>query len=313
MGNDNSTGGGDTTKMIVLEYVCPALGTITANLMFAAPLRDVYVAVQAGRGLGDLNPTPWAFMLGNTVGWVTYGLMLRNPFVLLANAPGLLSSVWLNQQAAKLSSYPRGGGDVIADHHQAQSRSPLLVPQREQRRVDGDNGQAESVVTIANQEKQSTADDIAPLSLHDGLVLANVLLWMIVLVVLMFADVAAEQQRFVVGLVTNMLLVIFYAGPLSTIRTVMCRVKHTASIHIPTMITNTLNGVFWAAYGYAVSDPFISVPNSLGAGLGLVQVLLYVLYPRRATAATTTTASEPPDDHQVRAVDNAAAASATEP
>jgi hypothetical protein len=245
-------------------------------------------------------------------------LMLRNPFVLLANAPGLVSSVWLNLQAAKLSSYRRGG-DVMAEHHQAQSRSPLLVPSPQplEQRVEGDdNDPAESVVTIANkkEEQSPTADDIAPLSFHDGLVLANVLLWMIVLSVLMFAQVSTTQQRFVVGLVTNMLLVIFYAGPLSTIRTVMCRVKHTASIHIPTMITNTLNGVFWAAYGYAVADPFISVPNSLGAGLGLVQVLLYLLYPRRAASATTTaTASEPPNDHPVRAVDNAATASATEP
>ena len=51
-------------KTIVLEYVCPLLGAIFANLMFAAPLKDVRDAVKNG-SLGKLNPTPWAVMTGN--------------------------------------------------------------------------------------------------------------------------------------------------------------------------------------------------------------------------------------------------------
>eukprot|EP00978_Attheya_sp_CCMP212_P033966 scaffold139999_cov55-Attheya_sp.AAC.3 len=51
---------------IVLEYFCPAMGMVFANIMFAAPLMAVRKAVQRAN-LGDLNPTPWAFMTGNTV------------------------------------------------------------------------------------------------------------------------------------------------------------------------------------------------------------------------------------------------------
>jgi solute carrier family 50 protein (sugar transporter) len=47
------------------------------------------------------------------------------------------------------------------------------------------------------------------------------------------------------------------------------------------MCTNTLNGIFWAAYGLAILDPFIYVPNGLGAVLGTVQILLCVIFPRR--------------------------------
>ena len=64
-----------TTTEIILEYVCPSLGLIVANMMFAAPLRDLQKAVSLGQGLGDLNPTPWAFMLGNCVGWTSYGII----------------------------------------------------------------------------------------------------------------------------------------------------------------------------------------------------------------------------------------------
>ena len=76
-----STSGSDdgasslTPTEIIFEYVCPTLGMIMANVMFAAPLQDLQTAVSIGLGLGDLNPTPFAFMLGNCIGWTTYGVI----------------------------------------------------------------------------------------------------------------------------------------------------------------------------------------------------------------------------------------------
>lgn len=43
---------------------------------FTAPLKDVHRAVQNG-SLGHLNPTPWAVMTGNTLGWITYSYLLN--------------------------------------------------------------------------------------------------------------------------------------------------------------------------------------------------------------------------------------------
>ena len=40
---------------IVLEYVCPSLGVIAANLMFSSALRDCRTKVVAGQGLQSLN------------------------------------------------------------------------------------------------------------------------------------------------------------------------------------------------------------------------------------------------------------------
>ena len=57
-----------STGDIILKYVCPGLGVIIANLMFAAPLRDCYNVVKVGKGLGKLNPMPWAFSAGNCFG-----------------------------------------------------------------------------------------------------------------------------------------------------------------------------------------------------------------------------------------------------
>jgi hypothetical protein len=89
-----------TAVEIILEYVCPGLGCIVAYVMFMgawflfsvktrnhfhafvpqqslvvliehciiAPVKDVRKAVGNGT-LGVLNPTPWAVMTGNCVGW----------------------------------------------------------------------------------------------------------------------------------------------------------------------------------------------------------------------------------------------------
>ena len=58
---------GATGSKILLEIVCPAAGTLVAQAMWIAPWTDVHVASARGE-LGDLNPMPWIFMLGNTIG-----------------------------------------------------------------------------------------------------------------------------------------------------------------------------------------------------------------------------------------------------
>jgi uncharacterized protein with PQ loop repeat len=97
--------------------------------------------------------------------------------------------------------------------------------------------------------------------------------------VVAFGDDAltAKARELVVGITVNINVIFFYGAPLSSILTVL-RTKSTATIHIPTLITNTANGAFWCAYGVAVLDPFIAVPNGVGAALGGVQAMLFVLF-----------------------------------
>ena len=40
---------------IILEYVCPSLGILIGNAMFAAPVRTCYQRVVEGQGLQTLN------------------------------------------------------------------------------------------------------------------------------------------------------------------------------------------------------------------------------------------------------------------
>ena len=102
---------------------------IVANFMFAAPLKSVRHSITIGT-LGTLNPTPWAFMTGNCIGWVTYSFLINNLFLFFANAPGLLLSVWLNMAAAKLQYCDRISGNMrssfvaLLDSHRRSFRIP---------------------------------------------------------------------------------------------------------------------------------------------------------------------------------------------
>lgn len=122
---------------IILEYVCPSLGVLAANLMFVAPLKDLRSAVTLGAGLGDLNPTPWAFMLGNCLGWTSYGILLSNWFVFWANYPGFLIACWLNLGAVKL---------MYSSHHQDEARRSLVEYLSSHRREDVDPAQRRSLL-----------------------------------------------------------------------------------------------------------------------------------------------------------------------
>jgi solute carrier family 50 protein (sugar transporter) len=264
-----------STKVIILEYVCPAMGTIIGSIMFLAPYRDLKKAIDRGH-IGDLNPTPWAFMLGNCLGWVVYGILLQNLWIFVANCPGFVLSVWLNLGAAKLlyqGHHSKNMRESFAHFLQEQSESALQQPEAPSKSV---TDWAKAVWNVTSQTTPAPAP-------HETMVMGIVLIWTACISLICFAQAFDSQTRvWIVGGLVNLNLVFFYGAPLSTIWTVL-QERNSVSIHLPTMITNTLNGSFWTAYGLAVLDPFIYVPNGLGAALGVVQTVLILVFPRKSS------------------------------
>lgn len=116
---------------------------------------------------------------------------------------------------------------------------------------------------------------------HENLVMAVSFIWVVCIsVICLVPGISQRARELTVASLVNANLVFFYAAPLSTIYTVT-RLRNSSSIHIPTMITNTFNGAFWTAYGFAISDFFIAVPNGLGTLFGVVQMILTVIFPRK--------------------------------
>lgn len=253
---------------------------VSLSLCIAAPYRDVKTAVERG-SLGDLNPTPWAFMTGNCLGWVTYSFILQNLFIFFANAPGFVLSVWFNMCAVKLQYEDHRAREMRRSFVNFLESSRNNVQQQQQQ--DGDNAWQKAkdlgkiVVQVTSQQTPAPAG-------QEKLVMGMVLVWLGVISILSFANFDANTRQLIVGFVVNANLLFFYGAPLSTIFKVL-KTRNSASIHIRTMITNTLNGTFWTAYGFAKTDPFIYVPNGIGAILGVIQFFLCILFPRRPTIA----------------------------
>ena len=107
-----------SASFIILEWVCPIIGVLLCNFQSVAPWADLNTAVRNAQGLNGLNPTPWAFMLGNHLGWVAYGLLANNYFIFFADGPGLIVAFWLNFGAVKL---------MYSSHHQKQTRQSLVA------------------------------------------------------------------------------------------------------------------------------------------------------------------------------------------
>jgi len=142
---------------------------------------------------------------------------------------------------------------------------------------------------IIDDNDTATPDDknSVPPESHKNFVVAMFLAWLAVISVLCFLQSASNDTKaLIVGVAVNCNLVFFYGAPLSTITSVL-RSRNSASIHIPTMVTNTANGTFWAAYGWTVWDLFVAIPNLLGALLGVIQILLVLVFPRETMLEAT--------------------------
>ena len=283
-------------RNIILEIVCPAFGTILANLMFSAPYKDAKNAVNRGF-LGDLNPTPWAFMLGNCCGWVTYGILNRNLWIFFANAPGFVLSVWLNLAAAKLqyeghiaTEMRKSFADYLEksqrEYQQSSSLRPLSVDTENPKQPTDDDGPIQRAMDFGKVVWDVTSQNSPAPAPHEQITLIIVVIWLAVISLICLADVDKHTKDLIVGCVVNLNLVFFYGAPLSTIFTVL-KTRNSASIHIRTMITNTANGAFWTAYGLAVLDPFVYATNGVGACLGVVQMFLVFAFPRNTPLKET--------------------------
>lgn len=238
---------------------------------------------------------------------MTYGILKQNLFIFIGNAPGFVLAVWLNLQAVKLQYESFRSQEmrksIVAALEQASEQfhysSGNATEEQEQQLLAVDvmhattphSTKIQSVVDAARIVRDVTAQNMVAPAPHDTMVMANVLVWLSVIAVISFGSaLSLTTKELIVGVIVNLNLVIFYGSPLSTIWIVL-NTRSSATIHVPTMLTSTLNGTFWAAYGFAVFDFFISVPNSLGALLGVVQIILCFLFPRDEV-----TGREAPDD-----------------
>jgi solute carrier family 50 (sugar transporter) len=214
-------------------------------------------------------------MFFNCLGWVTYAVLINNLFVFFGNIFALILSVWLNMIALELQ---------YADHQSTEIRRSIC-------RALTNSGQE-----AVNKEKDPETPldyakivwDVAALNTkapvaHKTIILFLTVIWTALLSIISLGKALSPvTKELIIGVAVNVNLVFFYAAPLSTIFTVL-KTRSCASIHASTVYTMFANGLFWGIFGFAVVDWFIAIPNTLGALLGALQIVLCVIFPRIET------------------------------
>lgn len=86
-----------------------------------------------------------------------------------------------------------------------------------------------------------------------------------------------DDAQLMWGFTANGILLMYYGAPLSTIVTVV-KTKNSSTLNLPLCVMQCINGCLWLGYGVAVTDPFIYVPNAIGACTGGLLCFLLFIY-----------------------------------
>ena len=258
-------------------YVCPTIGSILCTVMFAAPVNDLRRALAIG-DFGVLDPFPFVMMAGNCLGWIVYGHLLMDPFLVAANIAGFICSVWLNFGSAKLQYHrlqQARGEQTAAAAQLAQEEQWDASPAMDM--DDGEHGM--DTVSFADGAKDAEVFALVPQEVHffrmmcAWAALATYCTW--------FTD--AQTGANIVAWAVNINLVFFYGAPLNIIKSVV-ESGDSAAIHRPTLKMSYINTSFWILYGIARGNPFVVAPNATGLLLGIIQGILCLYYPAKRTS-----------------------------
>jgi len=209
----------------LMTTIVPSIGVVVGTLMFLSPLKAVLDMRRSGR-LGELNPIPFPVVVANCVAWVGYSIVTKDPYVFLANDPGLILGLFYT-----FSAYG------YADSKMRNKMMALML-----------------IFTMALSGVALTVAS-TPMSRNE-----KTLLW---------------------GITSNVVLLVYYCAPLTTVKEVLVT-RSSASLYWPLCLMNVLNGSLWVGYGRATHNSFIWLPNGIGAGLGLLQLGLCLIFKQKA-------------------------------
>ncbi|GAB2269862.1 hypothetical protein Dimus_004781 [Dionaea muscipula] len=107
--------------------------------------------------------------------------------------------------------------------------------------------------------------------------LGELVLFVAVVLGTLLAVHGTKKRTIVVGAFCDVMNVIMYASPLTVMRMVI-KTKSVKYMPFWLSVANLANGIVWLIYGLIKFDPWIAVPNGLGAFFGVLQLILYGVY-----------------------------------
>ena len=202
-----------------------------------------------------------------------YSTLVHNYWVFFANIAGLVLSVHYNLQAIKLQFH---------GHHSGQFRASLIKALESSVNDESEPTSSAAVLDYAQIIWNVASLNVPAPKSHEKYVMAVVLLWAIVISVAGFATgIPDDLLVILVGYIVIFQLIFLFAAPLSTVFKVF-QTRSSETIHLPTVLTQTVKASFMFAYGLGIGDLFIAMPNLVGIVLCVVLLTLAQIFPRKS-------------------------------
>lgn len=103
----------------------------------------------------------------------------------------------------------------------------------------------------------------------------------------LYIGVYLEDQNLAIehlGKMCVLMTVISYAAPLASLFDVF-RQRSTDCMSFPLVLAYFIVSVEWFIYGSLLKDQYVQMPNLIGIALGILQLGLFVVYPKSKTAS----------------------------
>ncbi|XP_061185682.1 sugar transporter SWEET1-like [Saccostrea echinata] len=90
------------------------------------------------------------------------------------------------------------------------------------------------------------------------------------------------------GKMCVIMTIVSYAAPLASLFDVF-RMRSTEVMSFPLVLAYFIVSIEWFIYGSLLQDQYVQMPNLIGIALGVLQLGLFVIYPKSKTALPQTT------------------------
>ena len=90
------------------------------------------------------------------------------------------------------------------------------------------------------------------------------------------------NQNIVLGVLCNCTLLCFYISPLSELYHVI-KTENAASFSISLTCASFFAALLWSIYGMVLNNLFVTFSNTIGAVIGIIQLICIVIYKQEAT------------------------------
>lgn len=109
--------------------------------------------------------------------------------------------------------------------------------------------------------------------------LVEAIFFVVVLLITLLGFHTTTARSNIIGIICIVFNIAMYTSPLTVMRQVI-RTRSVKYMPFTLSLANFCNGIIWAIYALLKFDPYVLVPNSLGALSGLIQLILYATYYR---------------------------------